>query len=138
MLKSSDGTQKNEPNPAGRTCCVPELSQAHGADVQPVQKNLTLVQLHHTEQGQEQGGLAGARASHDAHLLPRSHHQAHPVQSVRKTVPVGQNHSAELQTALLGPRRRELMSKPGGETVTRGTLVQWFWALVTNRDYSPR
>lgn len=36
----------------------PELGQAHRADVQPVQENLTPVQLHHAEQGQEQGGLA--------------------------------------------------------------------------------
>lgn len=86
----------------------PELSQAHSADVQPVQENLTLVQLHHTEQGQEQGGLSRACTSHNAHLLPRSHHQAHPIQGVRKTVPVGQNHAAKLQPALFGPRWGQL------------------------------
>lgn len=93
------------------TSAIPELSQAHGADVQLVQENLTLVELHHTEQGQEQGGLAGACTSHDTHFLPRSHYQAHPVQGVGKTVPVGQNHTAELQPALLGPRWRQLLLK---------------------------
>lgn len=68
---------------------VPELSQTHSADVQPVQKYLTLVQLQHTEQGQEECGLAGACASNDAHFLPRSHYKAHPIQGVRKTISVG-------------------------------------------------
>lgn len=99
---------------------APELSQAHSADVQPVQENLTLVQLHHTEQGQEQGGLPGASASHDAHLLPGSHHQADPVQGSWKTVPVGQNHAAELQPALLGPRRGELTVKQRGGRWKKG------------------
>lgn len=87
---------------------VPELSQAHSADVQPVQENLALVQLHHTKQGQEQGGLSGAGASHDAHLLPGSHRQADPVQGVGEAGPVGQNHAAELQAALSRPCRRQL------------------------------
>lgn len=119
------------PSKPTTTSGVPELNQAHGADVQPVQENLTLVQLHHTEQGQEQGGLAGACASHDAHLLPRSHYQAHSVQSVRKTVPVGQNHSAELQPALLRPRRCQLMLRQKGQSEkSDGTmLLQCFNAL---------
>lgn len=90
------------------TSGVPELSQTHSADVQPVQEYLTLVELHHTEQGQEQGGLARACSSHDANFLPGSHNQAHTIQGVRKTNPVRQNHIAELQPALLGPRRRQL------------------------------
>lgn len=68
---------------------VPELSQTYSADVQPVQKNLTLVQLQHSEQGQEECGLAGACASNDAHLLPRSHYEANPIQGIRKTISVG-------------------------------------------------
>lgn len=87
---------------------IPELSQTHSADVQPIQEYLTLVELHHTEQGQEQGGLARARSPHNAYFLSGSHHQAHPVQSIRKTFPVHQYHITELQPALLGPRRGQL------------------------------
>lgn len=82
---------------------VPELSQTHSANVQPVQKNLTLVQLHQTEQGKEECGLAGSCAPDDAHLLPRSHYEAHSIQGVRKTISVSQNHIAELQPTLCGP-----------------------------------
>ncbi len=90
---------------------IPKLSQAHGADVQPVQKNLTLVQFHHTEQGQEQGRLAGAGASYDAHLLSWSNYQAHSIQSIRKAVPVCQHDGAELQPTMLRPRRGQLRFK---------------------------
>lgn len=101
---------------------LPELSEAHGADVQLVQENLTLVQFHHTEESQEQGGLARAGASHDTHLLPRSHNKAHPIQRIGKTIPVGQHHIAELQLAPLGPCWVQLMVEP--EERSNGSIGQ--------------
>lgn len=110
---------------------VPELSQTHSADVQPVQKNLTLVQLHHAEQGQEERRLAGSCASDDAHLLPRSHDEAHPIQGVRKAIPVDQNHTAELQPALRGPGWVQLRVEKRTRRATMKTLPNCCFPLLS-------
>lgn len=88
---------------------IPELSKAHSADVQSIQENLTLAELHHTEQGQKHGGLSRTCASHDAHLLPRLHHQAHSIQGIRKTLSIRQHHTSKLQPATFRPSRGQLM-----------------------------
>ena len=56
---------------------APHIVQAQAAQVQPIQADHSTIRFYNPEEGDNEGGLAAACASHNAHLLTRCHLKGH-------------------------------------------------------------
>ncbi|SPQ22877.1 63a7d2a3-a124-4c10-818d-88561d6a3f36, partial [Thermothielavioides terrestris] len=84
----------------------PQIQQADGRRVEPVEADVARVRLDDPEQGQGQGGLPGACASHDANLLVRLDIQVYVLKHEIEALPVPRAVVVELDFATRRPAHR--------------------------------
>mmetsp|Transcript_3254 Transcript_3254/g.11381 ORF Transcript_3254/g.11381 Transcript_3254/m.11381 type:complete len:221 (-) Transcript_3254:2768-3430(-) len=87
----------------------PQLLERDVSDVDVVDEDCTALQLHEAEHRGQQAALARARPAADADLLVRLDLHADVVERRREVGPVAQHRVLELDPALAGPARVEVL-----------------------------